>query len=50
MRNTMLTFKTVKGKHIITCNRVERECDSLHDAWKRAFALRILAKKFHIKK
>ena len=35
----MLTFKTVKGKHIITYKGVERECKSLKEAW--AFALKV---------
>lgn len=34
----MPTLKTVKGKHIITYNGVERECKSLKEAWREAFA------------
>lgn len=34
-----LTFKKVNGKHVITYNGVEREFDSLSDAWKAVFGL-----------
>lgn len=35
----MLTFKTIKGKHIITCNGVEfDDIKSLRSAWEVAYA------------
>lgn len=47
----MLTFKTIQGKHVITCNGVEfDDIESLSSAWKVAYNLRFLTKEFHIKK
>ena len=36
----MLTFKTVKGKHVITYKGVTLEFDVLSDAWRAIFALK----------
>lgn len=35
-----LTFKTIKGKHIITYNGITREIETLSDVWRAIFALR----------
>ena len=35
----MLTFKTVKGKHIITYQGVTLEFNALSEAWRAIFAL-----------
>lgn len=38
---TRLTFKTVKGKHLVTVNGVEKEYSSLSEALKAVFDLKV---------
>ena len=40
MKETLLTFKTIKGKYIITYNGITREIENLNDAWRAIFALK----------
>lgn len=40
-----LTFKTIKGKHIITYNGITREFRTLNDAWRVIFALKQIPQK-----
>lgn len=43
-----LTFKTVKGKHIITYNGISREFKTLKEAWRVIFAFKQYLKQTNI--
>ncbi len=41
----MITFKTVKGQHIVTYKGEEHIFDLLHDAWEYIYLVRFINKK-----